>query len=235
MRRRPHRHRPHRSDPGHDSDAWQNSLVEEGPRRAGEPCAARAAGTDRACGQAGRRGAWTGLDANRAAITRDPTKLRALADKYLLPHFDVDYAARLVLGKHWRTATDEQRRRFIDAFYQSLMRNYGDAVAEFTADRLKILPFKGDLATGAATVRSEVKRSNGTPVPVNYSMRATPQGWKAWDITIEGISYVKNYRTDFGAEIEQKGIDAVIQRLEAQNASGKPDAPGTAAAAGTGR
>ncbi len=72
-----------------------------------------------------------------------------------------------------------------------------------------------------------MKRSNGTPVPVNYTMRATPQGWKAWDITIEGISYVKNYRTDFGAEIDQKGIDAVIERLEAQNAAGKPDAPGT--------
>jgi phospholipid transport system substrate-binding protein len=175
------------------------------------------------------------LDANRAAIAKDPTKLRALADKYLLPHFDVDYAARLVLGKHWRTASDEQKKRFIDAFYQSLMRNYGDAVAEFTADRLTILPFKGDLATGAATIRTEVKRSNGTPVPVNYTMRATPQGWKAWDVTIEGISYVKNYRTDFGAEIDQKGIDAVIRRLEAQNASGKPDAPGTASAARTGR
>jgi phospholipid transport system substrate-binding protein len=167
------------------------------------------------------------LDANRAAITKDPTKLRVLADKYLLPHFDVEYAGRLVLGKHWRTATEEQKKRFIDAFYQSLMRNYGDAIAEFTADRLTLLPFKGDLSSGVATVRSEVKRSNGTPVPVNYSMRATPQGWKAWDITIEGISYVKNYRTDFGAEIDQKGIDAVIQRLEAQNASGKPDAPGT--------
>jgi phospholipid transport system substrate-binding protein len=167
------------------------------------------------------------LDANRAAYTKDPTKLRGLADKYLLPHFDVDYAARLVLGKHWRTATEAQKKRFIDAFYQSLMRNYGDAVAEFTADRLTILPFKGDLASGVATVRTEVKRSNGTPVPVNYSMRATPQGWKAWDVTIEGISYVKNYRTDFGAEIDQKGIDAVIQRLESQNASGKPDAPGT--------
>ena len=175
------------------------------------------------------------LDANRAAIAKDPTKLRALADKYLLPHFDVDYAARLVLGKHWRTATDEQKRRFIDAFYQSLMRNYGDAVAEFTADRLTFLPFKGDLSTGAATIRSEVKRSNGTPVPVNYTMRATPQGWKAWDITIEGISYVKNYRTDFGAEIDQKGIDAVIQRLEAQNASGKPDAPGTTSTTKAGR
>jgi phospholipid transport system substrate-binding protein len=167
------------------------------------------------------------LDANRAAYAKDPTKLRSLADKYLLPHFDVDYSARLVLGKHWRTATDAQRKRFIEAFYQSLMRNYGDAIAEFTADRLTLLPFKGDLASGAATVRSEVKRSNGTPVPVNYSMRATPDGWKAWDITIEGISYVKNYRTDFGAEIEQKGIDAVIQRLESQNAAGQPDAPGT--------
>jgi len=175
------------------------------------------------------------LDASRAAITRDPTKLRALADKHLLPHFDVDYAARLVLGKHWRTATDAQKKRFIDAFYQSLMRNYGDAVAEFTAERLSILPFKGDLASGAATIRTEVKRSNGTPVPVNYTMRATPEGWKAWDVTIEGISYVKNYRTDFGAEIDQKGIDAVIQRLEAQNAAGKPDAPGTTPTAKAGR
>jgi phospholipid transport system substrate-binding protein len=175
------------------------------------------------------------LDASRAAITTDPTKLRALADKHLLPHFDVDYAARLVLGKHWRTATDAQKKRFIDAFYQSLMRNYGDAVAEFTAERLSILPFKGDLASGAATIRTEVKRSNGTPVPVNYTMRATPEGWKAWDVTIEGISYVKNYRTDFGAEIDQKGIDAVIQRLEAQNAAGKPDAPGTTPTAKAGR
>jgi phospholipid transport system substrate-binding protein len=171
------------------------------------------------------------LDANRAAYAKDPSKLRVLADKYMLPHFDVEYSARLVLGKHWRAASEAQRKRFIDAFYQSLMRNYGDAVAEFTADRLTLLPFKGDVASGTATVRTEVKRSNGTPVPVNYSMRATPQGWKAWDVTIEGISYVKNYRTDFGAEIEQKGIDAVIQRLEAQNASGRPDAPGTTPAA----
>jgi phospholipid transport system substrate-binding protein len=174
------------------------------------------------------------LDANRAKYSKDPQQLRALVDRYLLPHFDIDYAARLVLGKNWRTATEAQRKRFVDAFYQSLMRNYGDAVLEFTADRLVILPFRGDLSTGNATVRTEVKRSDGTPVPVNYSVRATPQGWKAWDVTIEGISYVKNYRTDFGAEIEQKGIDAVIQRLEAQNASGKPDpavtAPGKASA-----
>lgn len=163
------------------------------------------------------------LDANRAVYSQDQKQLRGLVDKYLLPNFDVDYAARLVLGKNWRTATPDQRKRFIDAFYQSLMRNYGDAILEFSPERLKILPFRGDLASGSATVRTEVTRDNGTPVPVNYSMRATPKGWKAWDVTIEGISYVKNYRTDFGAQAEKEGLEAVIKRLETQNASGKPD------------
>ena len=163
------------------------------------------------------------LDANRAVYTKDPQKLRVMVDKYLLPAFDVDYSARLVLGKNWRTATDAQKKRFIDAFYGSMMRNYGDAILEFSADRLKIFPFKGDPASGSATVRTEVTRDNGTPVPVNYSLHTTPKGWKVWDVTIEGISYVRSYRSDFGAEAEQKGLDAVIQRLETQNASGKPD------------
>ena len=163
------------------------------------------------------------LDAHRAMYTKDQQKLRGLVDKHLLPNFDVDYSARLVLGKNWRTATADQRQRFIDAFYQSLMRNYGDAILEFKADRLKILPFRGDLASGSATVRTEITRDNGTPVPVNYSLRATAEGWKAWDVTIEGISYVKNYRTDFGAQAEKEGLEAVIKRLETQNSAGKPD------------
>jgi phospholipid transport system substrate-binding protein len=170
------------------------------------------------------------LDANREAMRQDPSKLRALVDEYLLPHFDTDYAGRLVLGTHWRAATPEQRQRFIDAFYKSMLAAYGDAILEFTADRLRILPFKGDPNATTATVRTEVKRSNGTPVPVNYSLRATPQGWKAWDVTIEGISYVRNFRTDFGAEIDQKGIDAVIERLEAQNAAGVSTGPSNSAA-----
>ena len=164
------------------------------------------------------------LDADRAALAKDPARLRALVDKHLLPHFDTNYASQLVLGKHWRTATEAQRKRFIDAFYGTLMADYGDALLEFTADRLKILPFRGDPASNSATVRTEVKRDDGTPVPVNYTLRRTPQGWKAWDVTIEGISYVKNFRTDFGAEIDQKGLDAVIQRLESQNASRQPAA-----------
>jgi phospholipid transport system substrate-binding protein len=162
------------------------------------------------------------LDADREQAHKDPARVRKLVDEILLPHFDTDYSARLVLGKNWRDASPEQRKRFIDAFYQSLLKNYGSSLAEFTADRMKVLPFRGDLSTGQAVVRTEVKRSSGQTVPVNYTLRATPAGWKAWDVTIEGISYVRNFRNDVGAEIEQKGIDSVIQRLETENAAGAP-------------
>ena len=154
------------------------------------------------------------LNANREAIKKDPAALRSLVDRHLLPHFDTEYAARLVLGPHWRTATPEQRKRFVEAFYQSLMANYGDALLEFTSDRMKILPAQIDAKGDSATVRTEIKRSNGTRIPVNYTLRKTADGWKAWDVVIEGISYVKSFREDFGLEIDQKGLDGLLQRLE---------------------
>lgn len=157
----------------------------------------------------------TELDANRAMYAKDPAKLDGLVANVLLPNFDSEYSARLVLGQTWRTATPEQRKRFVDAFYHSLLRNYGNALLNFTADRFVILPYKGDPGDNTATVRTEVKKSSGENVPVNFSLRKTDSGWKAWDVVIEGISYVKSFRTDFAAEIQQKGLDEVINRLEA--------------------
>jgi phospholipid transport system substrate-binding protein len=167
------------------------------------------------------------LDANRATYAKDPAKLDALVANVLLPNFDTEYAARLVLGQTWRTATPEQRKRFVDAFYHSLLRNYGSALVDFTADRFVILPYKGDPNDTTATVRTEVKRSSGDKVPVNFSLRKVDGAWKAWDVVIEGISYVKSFRTDFGSEIQQKGLDEVINRLEADNKVGRTSAPGT--------
>jgi len=162
------------------------------------------------------------LDANRAAYRTDPKLVHKLVDQVLLPNFDTPYAARQVLGPHWRTATPVQRERFIKAFYQSLVENYGTALLEFTADKLVVLPYKGAPDAQSATVRTQVKTSDGTRVPVNYTLHQTPDGWKAWDVTIEGISYVKNFRTDFGAEIDQKGLEAVITRLETEGPKAIP-------------
>jgi phospholipid transport system substrate-binding protein len=160
------------------------------------------------------------LDKNRAMYKGDAAKLDALVGNVLLPYFDTDYAARLVLGQSWRTATPEQRKRFVDAFYHSLLRNYGAALVDFTGDRFIVLPYKGDPSDTTATVRTEVKRSTGDKVPVNFSLRKTPEGWKAWDVVIEGISYVKSFRTDFASEIQQKGLDDVITRLETEGKVG---------------
>jgi phospholipid transport system substrate-binding protein len=154
------------------------------------------------------------LDAHRADYRKDPHKVNTLVDRILLPHFDTEYSARLVLGRHWNSASPEQRQRFVNSFYHSLLNSYGTALLEFTDDRLKVLPYKGDPAATSATVRTQVRKSDGGVVAVNYSLHRTAKGWMAWDVIIEGISYVKSFRDDFGAEIEQNGVESLIARLE---------------------
>jgi phospholipid transport system substrate-binding protein len=163
----------------------------------------------------------SGIDKNRAEYRKDPTGLYNLVEGTLLPNFDTPYAAQLVLGQHWRNATAEQRKRFVEAFYKSLLYTYGDAMIDFTADRLKVFPTKVAPEDTKATVRTEIKRSNGTKVAVNYSMRKVNNVWKAWDVVIDGISYVKSYREDYGTQVQQQGLDAVIAQLEQRAASAK--------------
>jgi phospholipid transport system substrate-binding protein len=155
------------------------------------------------------------LDANRAAYRKDVTGLYKVVDKLFLPHVDVPFAAQQVLAKHWREATQAQRKRFIDALYQSLLTTYGKALNEFTSDQMKVLPFKGDPAAKTATVKTTVRTRNGTNVAVDYRLRKNDAGeWKAFDVVIENISYVSSFREDFGTEIDQKGLDSLLTRLE---------------------
>lgn len=176
------------------------------------------------------------LDANAAALKADPTKVAALVDEILLPNFEVDYATRLVLGNHWRAATPEQQRRFQAAFIDFLTRTYGKAIIGFKRDQLRFLPMRGPADPKRTTVQTEIRRASGAPIPVDYVLRKTPGGWKVFDVVIEGISYVRNYRSSFAEEIERegrgdarKGIEALIVRLEtggARPSAGGADEPG---------
>ncbi|HLY52782.1 MAG TPA: ABC transporter substrate-binding protein [Steroidobacteraceae bacterium] len=193
-----------------------------GAQAAAPAGAAQAGNTDPAAlVQEAAQGMLGDIAKNRDAYRRDPSRIAAVVDKYLMPHFDTETSARVVLGRYWRTATPEQRQRFIDAFYHSLLANYGSSLIEFTPERLKILPSKVEPGATSATVRTEVTRQNGDRVSVNYSLRMTPQGWKAWDVVIDGISYVKSYREDFGEQIEKQGLDTVIHRLESGEKPGQ--------------
>jgi phospholipid transport system substrate-binding protein len=153
------------------------------------------------------------LDGRKDEFSKDRDALYAMVDDILLPIFDRRYAAQLVLGKHWRNASEDEREDFVDAFYGSLLRKYSDGVLEFNQDSLEILPFRGDDTKPRATVKTIVRLDNGTKVPVNYGVVKRESGWMMFDVTIEGISYVRNFRTELNAEIQTKGLRAVINRL----------------------
>jgi phospholipid transport system substrate-binding protein len=159
------------------------------------------------------------LDQESAATRRSADKVLPLVDRLLSPHFDREYAARLVLGQHWRNATPAQREQFAVVLYQRLLRTYVVAVAEWTPDRVKILPLRSDPEALQVTVHTEVKSSSGAIVPVDYRLHQTAEGWQIFDVVVEGVSYVRNYHDDTAEEVAQKGLDATIARL-ARNDTG---------------
>lgn len=153
-------------------------------------------------------------------LTADRQALYRLIDEILLPRFDQRYAAQLVLGRHWRTASEEQRTQFIEAFYQSLMRQYADGLLEFDLSQLEILPYRGDPSKPRTVVRTVVRLDDGTEAPVDYGLVKHDSGWQVFDVTIEGISYVRNFRAELNSEIQASSLDAVIARLEHEAAQG---------------
>ena len=191
-------------------------LIEAPAPAAAAPAAAQSAAQEPPSQviQTAANGLLQALNADRQKYRNNPSKVQALVDQYILPHVDTQFAAQLVLGKYWRKATPQQRQRFINAFYHSMLNNYGTAIVEFTSNTLKVFPTNVSAGSQNATVRTEMSRTSGSPVNVNYYMHMTPEGWKAWDVVIDGVSYVMSYRQDFGSQIDQQGIDAVINRLE---------------------
>jgi phospholipid transport system substrate-binding protein len=156
------------------------------------------------------------VERDRTTLAADQQALFALVDEVLLPVFDTEYAGRQVLGRHNRKTTPEQRKEFIDAFYYFLLRSYAENVLKFRKDQVRVLPppaskFRNQQRTA---VRTQMKLDDGTTLAVDYSLRNTSEGWRIFDVRIEGVSYVQTYRSQFDAEISARGIDAVIQRLK---------------------
>ena len=156
------------------------------------------------------------LDGRKEELSADRKALYALIDEILLPRFDRRFAAQVVLAKHWRTASDEQKARFIEAFYQALVRRYADGVLEFDPDRITVLPFRGDDTKKRTKVRTTILLDDGSKAAVDYDLVKRESGWLVFNVVIEGVSYVRNFRTELDAEIRTSSLDAVIARLESE-------------------
>lgn len=159
------------------------------------------------------------MDGRREELEADRQALYALIDEVLLPRFDRRFAAQVVLAKHWRRADDTQRERFIDAFYQSMLHKYADGLLEFDQDLVKVLPYRGDASKPRTKVRSTVKLTDGSKIAVDYELVKRESGWLLFNVVIEGVSYVRNFRAELDSEIRGSSLDAVIKRLESETGS----------------
>lgn len=160
----------------------------------------------------------TAVAGHKAELQQDKGKLIGIINNLFLPHFDVDYAAILVLGQHARAATPEQRSQFAKAFYNSITHRYAEGLLNYTSGTVKVLPSAaGDLNDKRAVVRTQVATGDGKMVSVDFAFRKTASGeWKAYDVIIEGISYITNYRNQVDAKIRKVGLDQLIKNLQAQ-------------------
>ena len=154
------------------------------------------------------------ISGRREELAEDKQALYALIDKILLPRFDRRLAAQRVLTKHWKTASKEEREQFIRAFYNHMMQKYAEALLQFNLEDLKVLPLRGEVPEKKAKVKTFMTLDDRTKVSVNYSMAKRKTGWLMYDVTIEGISYVRTFREELNLEIREKSLSGVIARLE---------------------
>lgn len=157
----------------------------------------------------------TELKRDSGVIRNNPEKLQALVDEQLLPLIDFEAMSKLVLGIEWKRANAEQREAFTSAFKQLLIRTYTNSIKEYANVDILFYPKRTRTKDKYATVYSEFVPGGGKPnVPVEYSLRNKDGQWLVYDLTIEGLSLIKNYRTSFGDEIKATGLDALIARLQ---------------------
>ena len=159
----------------------------------------------------------TAIRENKADIDRDEGRLYSLISDIVLPHFDFRRMSMWTLGHYWRSATSEQRKRFVAEFRQLLVHTYGHTLIDYRDAKIRYRPVLAAPNAQRVYVRCEVEQADGNPVQLAYAMYRTADGWKIYDVLVEGISLVTNYRSSFAAIIQQQGMDGLIRRLAEKN------------------
>ncbi len=146
-------------------------------------------------------------------------KLFAVVEEKILPNFDFDRVCRMVLGKNWKSASPEQQALFQKEFRSLLLRTYATALGKYRDQVIEYRPMQTDASEKNVTVKTQIIQKGGQPIAVDYSLVKGPAGWKVYDITIESVSLVTNYRSQFSSEIRQNGLDSLNKKLADKNAA----------------
>jgi len=147
----------------------------------------------------------------------NPAKIKQLIETKLAPHFDFARMTALAMGKNWRAATPEQQKQLTEQFKTLLVRTYSGALTNYRDNTMNYKPLRANPGDTDVIVRTEVTRPGQAPVPIDYSMEKTPEGWKAYDVIVAGVSLVTNYRDEFNDVIKSSGVDGLIKTLANKN------------------
>jgi phospholipid transport system substrate-binding protein len=164
------------------------------------------------------------IDEQRPELAENPEKLHEIVRTDLLPLMDIDYSARLILGRAGREISEDQLEDFAQAMSDVLINRYADGLLEYkSGEQVQVLPSNSQDSDKLTRVRTRIKLDNGQYTPVDYAFRKTPDGWKAFDVMVEGISYVITFRNQIVPLVESEGIDKVTQDISAGNLVLKTD------------
>jgi phospholipid transport system substrate-binding protein len=144
-------------------------------------------------------------------------KVKELIESKLVPHFDTARMTALAVGRNWRSASPEQQKELTDQFKTLLIRTYSNALTNYRENTMSYKPLRASASDNEVVVRTEVSRPGQAPVPIDYSMEKTPEGWKAYDVIVAGVSLVTNYRDEFNDTVRSSGIDGLVKALQAKN------------------
>ena len=147
----------------------------------------------------------------------NPAKVKQLIESKLAPHFEFARMTALAMGRNWRAATPEQQKQLTEQFKTLLVRTYSGALTNYRDNTINYKPLRMNPGDTEVIVRTEVTRPGQAPVPIDYSMEKTPEGWKAYDIVVAGVSLVTNYRDEFNDVIKSSGVDGLIKTLADKN------------------
>jgi phospholipid transport system substrate-binding protein len=163
------------------------------------------------------------LRAEQEQIKAEPQRLFEIVDEIVLPHFDFARMSSWVLGKYWRKANESEREEFTREFRTLLVRTYAKALNDNYDKKIDMLPVRERAGGTEVTVRTEVQQDAGFPIPIDYTMYLKGDAWKVFDVKVDGISLVANYRTSFAQEIRKDGLPKLIERLAERNKEAKPN------------
>jgi phospholipid transport system substrate-binding protein len=147
----------------------------------------------------------------------DQEKIFALAEEKILPNFNFEKISRMVLGKNWTKATPEQKTAFQNEFRTLLIRTYASALSKYKNQVIEYKPFRMEEGANTASVKTEILQPGGQPIAVSYTLEKQADAWKVYDIVIEGVSLVTNYRSQFSQEVRTNGLDSLNKKLADKN------------------